>query len=309
MKIGDQVRLIHGKEQGRIIRIIDGKQVEIEIEDGFRIPVLKAELVVVSSDESSIVSDQKDHEALDFVPKWNGIFIAFTAFNDRIYELNLINDTSYKTHFVIGEEKDGIYKGIFSGNIEKESLLKLMEININDFESWPEFVIQLMFFSYGASEFRPPLFKKIKFRSTSFFKSKKIAPVLHKEAYLFRLDLDAVKIDAKSLEEKMSETKIRPVLSIVRPSKEIDLHIEKLIESPSGMSNTAMLNLQLEVFQKNLENAFATGMEEITFIHGVGNGVLKKEIHKLLSANKSIKFFQDAQKEKFGYGATLIRLK
>ena len=70
-----------------------------------------------------------------------------------------------------------------------------------------------------------------------------------------------------------------------------------------------MLTLQLNTFQNNFDNALAAGMDEIIFIHGVGNGVLKKEIHKILSNNKSIKFFQDAQKEKFGYGATLVRIK
>jgi hypothetical protein len=307
MKIGDKVRLIHGKEEGRIVKLIDAKQVEVEIEDGFRIPILKVELVVVSSEETSGVSEQETVQG--GIMKWNGLFLAFTQFNDQAYELYLINDTSYKTYFVIGEEKASVYKGVFSGFIKKEAVVKLLEVNIKDFDNWPEFVIQLLFFSYGESEFRPALLKKIRFRSAAFFKSKKLAPVLNKEAYLFRLDLDAVKIDVKSMEENMSETKSGPVITIAKPSKEIDLHIEKLTDAHTGMSNTAMLALQLETFQKNIDNAFATNMEEIIFIHGVGNGVLKKEIHKILSNNKNIKFFQDAQKDKFGYGATLVRLR
>jgi DNA-nicking Smr family endonuclease len=154
------------------------------------------------------------------------------------------------------------------------------------------------------------MMKKIRFRSSTFFKSKKLAPVLNKESYLFRLDLDAVKIDAKSLEENLSiGTKSAAAVSIPKPSKEIDLHIEKLTDQHSTMSNTAMLALQMNEFQKNLDNAIATAMDEIVFIHGVGNGVLKKKIHKVLSGHKNVKFFQEAQKEKFGYGATLVRLK
>ena len=38
-------------------------------------------------------------------------------------------------------------------------------------------------------------------------------------------------------------------------------------------------------------------------------GWLRKEIHRQLSRNKDIKFFEDARKEKFGFGATLVRLK
>ncbi len=310
MKIGDKVRLIHGKEQGRIVKIIDAKQVEVEIEDGFRIPALRTELVVVASEESNLISDQYDALDSGTFYKWNGIYLAFTQFNDQVYELYLVNDTSFKTYFVIGEEKESKYKGVFSGNVEKESSVKLLDVNIKDFDQWPEYLIQLLFFSYGETEFRQPLLKKIRFRSSTFFKSKKLAPVLNKESYLFRLDLDAVKVDAKLMEENMSDgNKSNPVIAISRPSKEVDLHIEKLSDQYAGMSNTAMLTLQMTEFQKNLDNAFATGMEEIVFIHGVGNGVLKKEIQKILSNNKSIKFFQDAQKEKFGYGATLVRLR
>jgi hypothetical protein len=309
MKIGDKVRFTHGKEEGRIVKIIDARQVEVEIEDGFRIPALKTELVVVAIEEAHIRLGVNEADIVTALHKWNGIYLAFTQFNDQLYELNLVNDTSYKTYFIIGEEKDNSYKGVFSGFMEKESSVKLSEVNIKDFDNWPEFVIQLMFFSYGTSEFRSPLIKKMRFRSSAFFKSKKLSPVINKEAFLFRLDQDAVKIDAKALEGNLSETKTGAVIAIAKPAKEIDLHIEKLTEKYEGMSNSAMLTMQLTTFQNNLDNALATGMDEIVFIHGVGNGVLKKEIHKVLSNNKNIKFFQDAQKEKFGYGATLVRLK
>jgi hypothetical protein len=310
MKIGDKVRLIHGKEEGRIVRIIDVRQVEVEIEDGFRIPALKSELVIVASEEQKLMTGENASAEETIDHKWNGIYFAFTQFNDQLYELHLVNDTSYKTYFVIGEEKEDTYKGVFSGFVEKESFVKLLEVNIKNFDQWPEYLIQLLFFNYGTTEFRPPLLKKIRFRSATFFKSRKLAPVVNKEAYLFRLDQDAIKVDAKVLESTMQEgVKSGSTVTITKPAKEIDLHIEKLSDQYVGMSNNAMLTLQLTEFQKNLDNALATGMEEIVFIHGVGNGVLKKEIHKILSNHKSIKFFQDAQKEKFGYGATLVRLK
>jgi dsDNA-specific endonuclease/ATPase MutS2 len=50
-------------------------------------------------------------------------------------------------------------------------------------------------------------------------------------------------------------------------------------------------------------------MDEIVFIHGVGNGILRMEIHKRLGKHAYVQFFKDAMKEKFGYGATLVKLK
>mgnify|MGYP001801331685 FL=1 len=70
-----------------------------------------------------------------------------------------------------------------------------------------------------------------------------------------------------------------------------------------------MLELQLTTFEEKLDQAIATGMDEITFIHGVGSGVLRDAIHKRLSTMKNINYFQDAMREKFGYGATRVRIK
>jgi dsDNA-specific endonuclease/ATPase MutS2 len=36
---------------------------------------------------------------------------------------------------------------------------------------------------------------------------------------------------------------------------------------------------------------------------------MRMEIHKRLSKHPYVQFFKDAMKEKFGYGATLVKLK
>ncbi|RUA33472.1 MAG: DNA mismatch repair protein MutS, partial [Bacteroidetes bacterium] len=69
------------------------------------------------------------------------------------------------------------------------------------------------------------------------------------------------------------------------------------------------LKIQLAKFEEKLNEAFMAGLDEIIFIHGVGNGVLRNNIHKQLSQHQNIQFFKDAHKEKFGYGATLVKIK
>ena len=54
MNIGDKVRLIHSKEEGIVTRVLPNNVIEIEIEDGFRLPVLKRELAVVSAVEAQV---------------------------------------------------------------------------------------------------------------------------------------------------------------------------------------------------------------------------------------------------------------
>jgi dsDNA-specific endonuclease/ATPase MutS2 len=70
-----------------------------------------------------------------------------------------------------------------------------------------------------------------------------------------------------------------------------------------------MLRFQLAAFHKNLEGAIVHHFQNIIFIHGVGNGTLRNEIHKQLGKHPHVKTFKDARKEKFGYGATEVILK
>ncbi|GIV30105.1 MAG: hypothetical protein KatS3mg028_1171 [Bacteroidia bacterium] len=80
MNIGDKVRLLHGKESGVIVAI-KGDIVEVEIEDGFTIPVQKREVVLISSEESKRFSSQeKDSKILvREVQSAIGIYLAFFA--------------------------------------------------------------------------------------------------------------------------------------------------------------------------------------------------------------------------------------
>jgi hypothetical protein len=52
MNIGDRVRLLRGREEGIIVGFGSNNLVEVEIEDGFRIPALRSEVVVVAAEEA-----------------------------------------------------------------------------------------------------------------------------------------------------------------------------------------------------------------------------------------------------------------
>jgi len=86
--------------------------------------------------------------------------------------------------------------------------------------------------------------------------------------------------------------------------KEVDLHIEKLVDNYKGMSNYDMLQLQLRHFQKHLDEAINNRYHKIVFIHGVGNGRLKQEILNILAGyTKEVRYY-DAEYKKYGLGAT-----
>ncbi|MFV0604241.1 MAG: Smr/MutS family protein [Niabella sp.] len=89
----------------------------------------------------------------------------------------------------------------------------------------------------------------------------------------------------------------------------VDLHIEKLTDNHSRMSNFEMLTLQLKNFEKYYELAVAHHQPHLTIIHGVGTGRLRDEIHDALRLKTEVSYFVNQYHPAYGYGATEIFFK
>ena len=88
----------------------------------------------------------------------------------------------------------------------------------------------------------------------------------------------------------------------------VDLHIGEIVENIAGLTSHDMLNLQLAYFKKALQSAISNDYTKVTFIHGVGNGVLKSAIIKELEDYEGIEN-RMASISKFGVGAIDILIK
>ena len=86
----------------------------------------------------------------------------------------------------------------------------------------------------------------------------------------------------------------------------VDLHIEKLTDEHNRMSNFEMLTLQLKEFEKYYELAIAHHLPSMIFIHGIGTGKLRDELHELLKLKKEVKLFVNQYHASYGYGATEV---
>lgn len=339
MNIGDKVRLLRAKEQGVISRFLPGDMIEIEIEDGFRIPVMRSELVAVSPLEAerllktSTFAPQRTVAATaPAILSNQGIYLAFLPVNDREYTLHLINNTDWEFPYVLGEESaapggGAQFRGIGSGMLKPKSQQKMNDhYEHAKFDEWPTFVVQGLWFRAGKSSLRAPLIKRFKGRAATFFSKKGTVPVLNQPGFMTQLDAEAAEqtsqtpssnrpkpvtirpdeLKAEMLKPKSDSTDV----SVERPTSVVDLHIEALLPNGTGNRTTSdLLTLQLHIFEKSLENAIASGMSDITFIHGVGSGALRSELHRRLGQHQNVKFFEDAQKQKFGYGATKVTIK
>ncbi|MFD2247620.1 Smr/MutS family protein [Pontibacter ruber] len=318
MNVGDRVRLMSGKEEGIITRILDNNIVEVAIDNDFTIPVSRREVVLIAAEEAKAFRGQEQETAKPArkeppapVLAEKGIYLAMVHQSEELLAATIVNNTDYDVLFTSGEERETRYRGLQNDKLAPKATRVVAHYHMKDFEKWPSLIVQFLQHRNGSPTLFEPVTKKVQFRANSFYKSKKTAPVLNKEAYLFQLDTKPTAVDTDKIKEQMAEpSAAKPDnYKLEAPEHEIDLHIDKLVKDFSGMSNSAMLKLQLDTFQDALDRAMAANMHEIVFIHGTGNGVLRKEIQKILSRTPGIRFFEDARKEKFGYGATLVRLR
>ena len=88
----------------------------------------------------------------------------------------------------------------------------------------------------------------------------------------------------------------------------VDLHIGELVENIAGLSSHDMFKIQMDYFRKMLESAIAAEYTKVTFIHGVGNGVLKNAIIEELKKYKNTEN-RMASVAKFGVGAIDVVIK
>ncbi len=93
------------------------------------------------------------------------------------------------------------------------------------------------------------------------------------------------------------------------PKYELDLHIERLVKNRRGLSNADMLQVQLDTLKHYLQLALLHRQDKMFVIHGIGKGVLREEVHKLLARTKHIDRFNNDYHGLYGYGATEIFFK
>lgn len=315
MNIGDRVRVLHGKEEGVIRKVSAGGRIEVEIEDGFVIPVLKSEVVLVAEAEKSYFGEvQPASQAIETLvpisaPKDQGLYLAFLPINDQNLSLYLINDSrqAYLTH--ASEVYGTNHRTLFAGTLGAGEAKKIDDRLLQELDEWPAFLLRFIAIQSKLEKVIPAFERQFKIKATQFFKHLSKAPLLGKQVYLFALEQTTKELDIRGLNAELNQHSTIPQTpKVSAPSASIDLHIEAIHPNPDSLSNSEKLRIQLEVFENKLNLAIAAGMDQITFIHGIGNGVLRKEIHKRLSQLGNISYFQDTQKDQWGYGATLVKI-
>ena len=311
-KLGEFVRFVDEKMEGYITRIYPDGMLGVTGEDDFEIPVPASKVTRVYGRMQEGVEDQAQEEkaipAGEFKKK--GVYLAMIPDPNKgsVVHFHFVNETSYQLLLTVNSETAGAAKGLFAGIVAPQSTIKVHSAALTELSNWPSFLLRVLYYSSREAELPEPLAFREKFRAKDFSGAKKQIPLLKQQGWMFQLDEKELVIDPQKLKEsffKPAEEK----KDMEKPAREVDLHIEKLRDDYQFLSSSEILKIQMEHFKKALDAAIVHKLASIIFIHGVGNGTLRHEIHKAVSKHQQVKTFMDAYKDKYGYGATEVILK
>ena len=164
MNIGDKVRALHEDIEGYISKFLPNDIIEVEIEDGFGIPVHRSELVIVSSQEAEYFEDENT-EVSKQIPKVakqateKGIFMIFEPLQgNKLVKLRIYNNTSHQVIISSFEKIHESFNFSFGGLIKAKDFIDGKVYSLDSFEEWPTFIYQ--FSVVPDKNLELPVFKK-----------------------------------------------------------------------------------------------------------------------------------------------------
>lgn len=324
LRIGDKVRFLNEVGEGIITRIKDKETVYVEMADGFEIPYLNKHLVPVHTElilnpevenmdltTETVLSDcvyfiiEPDHEMTLLV-------------ND--YKLYLFNSSSYNCCFTYSVKDDEYFQTLKHGELGAYQKIFLKQVKKNFFKEYAYQKFECLFYKNTHYKAQIPLAEVLFINEkiisqSSLVSHDEFAKPVH--AYVLKDDF----IETKQVEQKLSNediTRLKSIKEFKQPQKlsiakqkikdltrEVDIHIEHLVDSYTDLRNSQILAIQLDKFENELSSAIANGIKKLIVIHGVGNGKLKQEITAILKGIEGVSF-HDASYKHYGFGATEI---
>ena len=235
-------------------------------------------------------------------------------------DLYLINDSNYYLNFQL---LSGVLDmGIRTQNsIEPHTKLLLETVNklaLNDFE---ELRFQATAYKKRRFNAKPSIDISLSINPTKFYKlhSFRDTDFFDEPTLLMTLvDRDvmnfAAQITPEALQKAMSQKEVKPANPTVYKKAqpeiiEVDLHAHELLDSVAGLTNGELLQMQLDKFNEVMRTHLKKKGQKIVFIHGKGEGVLRKEVEKQLKLKYRTCDYQDASFQQYGFGATQVTIR
>lgn len=344
LKVGDTVRFLNESNEGTISKILPNERVEVTDSHGFTHTSAEKHLVLIelvldashldiqniqsanTAEKKSESSHISTNELVQSLEPDNTIYAAIRLMNEKDplttdIELHLINNSLFSVCFTASRCHEDIRSGLGTGNLKPKSEQFIGIFSQDELHRFDGFEFQFLFFGKNEYKPRPPAVKSLKFSSSDFINTdyrklfyKKDDTVLLMPLYVSASDenIDLSKLLDKFNKEAEEELKRgaggknkQEKFTVLTRQKVVDLHIEELIKDHSSMNNSQIISYQINFFLYEMDQALVNRLHKITFIHGVGNGVLRSSIREELKRFPNIRY-AEAPQEKYGYGGTEV---
>ncbi len=330
-EVGDNIVVRATDEDGKVIEIMNEQMVMIEVR-GVRFPAYMDQIDYpyfkmfskpkIVEKKNIYVDNIKREKSVKKQKAGDGVFLNFLPIYDKdIFDDDVVEKLKV---YLVNKNEEGYdfnYDLMFNGNssfnlksnIEGLSEFYLHDVSFEDMGEAPKFEFD---FSLTNPDKKKAPAHEVFFKLNGKKLFKKIEETQQNNEASFAYELfthypnkvEDEKVDLSRLGgagfRVYDAGKIRENLPPARTV--IDLHIEKLNDRWQDLSNFEILTIQLNTFEKYYELAVLHKQASLIVIHGVGEGVLKDEIHDLLKLKKEVKSFVNQYNSLYGYGATEI---
>lgn len=335
-QIGDKVLILHSNEEADVVDIINDEMLLVSVE-GITFPVYMDQVdhpyfkrfteqkSVPPKKEKKFIDQVKTELVKDSTREENGVWLTYLPVLEieengdvlvKELKLHLINHTNLQYQFVYALHFFGKTDFELKNTVQPFEDFYLHDLRFEDLNDSPSFEFE--FHLSIPDKSKEDYFNTVvKLKPKQFFN--KINELKKKNQATFS-QLIFEKYPNKKIELSVEVSdKVRNGQSffnvseirqhIESPKSVIDLHIEKLTNDSSRMSNFEMLTLQLKYFEKYYHLAVINHQPSLIVIHGIGSGKLKEEIHMLLTEKLENITIKNEFHPKYGYGATEIYFK
>ena len=236
------------------------------------------------------------------------------------YDCFLVNDSNYYLFYNLIHCIEGNWRTVSTGTIEPNTQEELCSITKEQLNNWEQIRVQITAYKHKTYQPLAPLDVSIKLNVIRFLKLHSfteneyfdepslLVDIVAESAKKQYTDITGETIKAAILNKEHTRKRISPPNEKPKQTEiiEVDLHIHQLVETTAGLNNASMLELQMDTFHKTLDENKNRKGQKIVFIHGKGEGVLRKEIEKELKTRYGKYTYQDASFREYGFGATMV---
>lgn len=297
-----------------------------------------------SDDTDELESEKDDDPSVGFIAKPKersggdllSVYLAFVPQNQQNlsttkFDAYIVNDSNYFIQFSYLSAEGASWHQRTVSEVEPNTKLLLEEFSYSDLNDLQHVAIQLFAYKKEKNFLLKPavdcqlrvdtvkFYKLNTFRENDFFEQNALIYTIIENDRPSRpliIDAEGLKQQMYSKPEKIQPARVKDVPKPEPKAKKllkedkivVDLHANELLETTTGMSNSDILEYQMNIFRNTLEEYKECKGQKIIFIHGKGEGVLRHAIiHELNYKYKKYRY-QDASFREYGYGATQVTI-